>query len=58
MGNAAVSIFSGDIHDLRACRAQGLATGQNLALVLEREPEGPLRGSLQNPGRGAGVAEK
>lgn len=35
--------------------AQGLATGQTIALVLERGPEGPLMGALQDPGAGARV---
>lgn len=40
------------------CIAQGLATGTTLALVLERGLENPLRGGLQDPGGGVGLAER
>lgn len=36
----------------RVCVARGLATGQTVALVLERSPEGPLRGALEDHGGG------
>lgn len=39
----------------RVCVARGLATGQTVALVLERGPEGPLRGALEDHGGGVGV---